>query len=233
MTAGTSGSEGAILSSAVKHPGPILAAVVSDKADPKIRSAMIGPVVTTATAARNAEAITKLVDSLPKPAQGEPIPSWWLSLAAELFGSGSAELGDLGSSPFMRSVFAHARLVAQDEKGQGSDRRTALRLLGHEPEQRDGDIALLTTLLEPRNDAAIQLAAVQALAKLRGSEGATRLIAAWPQMPPPRARRQSMGCWLARAPRRLCSRRLRISRSPRRKSTPLIANGCSTRRIRH
>lgn len=175
---------GAILSSAVKHPGPILAAVVSDKADPKIRSAMIGPLVTTATAARNAEAITKLVDSLPKPAQGEPIPSWWLALAAELFGSGSAELGDLGSSPFMRSVFAHARIVAQDEKGQGSDRRTALRLLGHEPEQRDGDIALLTTLLEPRNDAAIQLSAVQALAKLRGSEGATRLIAAWPQMAP-------------------------------------------------
>lgn len=42
---------GAILSSAVKHPGPILAAVVSPKANPRIRSAMIGPLVTTATSA--------------------------------------------------------------------------------------------------------------------------------------------------------------------------------------
>lgn len=175
---------GAILSSAVKHPGPILAAIVSDKANPRIRSAMIGPLVTTATSARDAAAIAKLVDSLPKPAAGESIPSWWLSLASELFGSGSAEVGDLSSSPFMQTVFAHARHVAQDEQGRGVDRRTAIRLLGHDRQNQEGDIALLTALLEPRNDSAIQLAAVQGLAKLGNPEAAGRLISAWPQMAP-------------------------------------------------
>ncbi|SIO65583.1 putative membrane-bound dehydrogenase domain-containing protein [Singulisphaera sp. GP187] len=175
---------GAILSSAVKHPGPILAAVVSDKADPKIRSAMIGPLVTTATSARNAAAIAALVDALPKPAKGEPIPSWWLALAAELFGSGNAEVGDLASMPFMQSVFAHARLVAQDEKGKADERRAAIRLLGHEKKNQEGDIALLTDLLAPRNDSAIQLAAVQNLARLENHDAAGRLIATWPQLAP-------------------------------------------------
>ncbi|WP_406696884.1 neutral/alkaline non-lysosomal ceramidase N-terminal domain-containing protein [Singulisphaera sp. Ch08] len=175
---------GAILSSAVKHPGPILAAVVSDKADPRIRSAMIGPLVTTATSARNAAAIAALVDSLPKPAKGEPIPTWWLSLAAELFGSGNAEVGDLASSPFMHTLFAHARISARDEQGKAGDRITSVRLLGHEKENQEGDIALLTELLEPRNNSSIQLAAVQGLAKLGTPEAAGRLIAAWPQLGP-------------------------------------------------
>ena len=188
---------GAILSSARKHPGPILAALVSEQANPKIRSAMIGPLITTMASFRQARELVTLLDSLPKPAQGQPLQPWWFALAAEFSGAADAEV--FPSTPFFQELFKQARALARSETADRTDRLTAIRILGHEPANQAADITLLGEFLEPRNAPAIQLASVRALATLGREDATSLLIAALPQMGPS-LRPSAVDALLARKP---------------------------------
>jgi len=175
---------GAVLSSAMKQPGPILAAVVSEKADPKIRALMIGPLVSTATSAQSATKLTDLIESLPKPDAKTPLPSWWLGLASELAASQRASGRPLPDAPALRLVIDRAREIALDSKADARDRIASIRLLGREPAHRADDLDKLTELLSPAHQPAIQTEAIKGLASLGDTEAARRLIEAWPPMAP-------------------------------------------------
>jgi putative membrane-bound dehydrogenase-like protein len=168
----------AVLSSSTRQPGPIVAALVSKQAAPQARAAMLGPLVASVRGTRSAAA---LLESIPRPQAGEPIPAWWFPVAAEILGPGDTPAQ---ANSFLAAVLAAARGVARDERAGANDRQAAIRLLGRDPAQRDADDALLASLLEPVNGPAIQLAAVKALARRREPAAAALLVDAWPHLGP-------------------------------------------------
>src|SRR5262249_12993025 len=146
----------AILSSATSQPAAIIAAVVSDEADPSVRAGMMKPLVASALGARAATSVHELLDSLPKPRPGSPIPPWWFALAVEIVERKARDEAPLPSSPFRNELFARARVAALDETRSPADRMDPIRLLGHEEASRAEDVGRLAGLLEPRNPGPVQ-----------------------------------------------------------------------------
>jgi putative heme-binding domain-containing protein len=76
-------------------------------------------------------------------------------------------------------LFARARALATDVKGEASERSAAVRLLGRDPKHQADDVKLLTGLLNPQTPDVIQTAAVSALAKSRAKETPQLLLEGW------------------------------------------------------
>ncbi|NOY43220.1 MAG: c-type cytochrome [Planctomycetes bacterium] len=78
-----------------------------------------------------------------------------------------------------QSLFNAARQAANDESSSLKRRQASISLLGNEPEKLEDDLALLESLLTPREPPELQRLAVHVLARIRPPNLADRLLADW------------------------------------------------------
>jgi len=81
-------------------------------------------------------------------------------------------------------MFAAARHVAADEDAALNSRLAALRLLGRGPDRQEEDMGLLVDLLASQSPIAVQLAAVDALGRLRHNRVPELLLQGWSEQGP-------------------------------------------------
>jgi putative heme-binding domain-containing protein len=98
----------------------------------------------------------------------------------------------------LERLLASARSIVADGQTDPRLRLAALTLLGHEPDRRMDDLALLAPLLEPRTSQELHAATLQTLAAWNDSEATEVLLERWPQFSP-EARAAVTGSLLTRA----------------------------------
>ena len=177
----------AVLSSAARRPGEVLAAVLASDLDPSRRSALLEPLIATAAASGSPGMLAPVVDACTEPTSGV-IPPWRLAaLAAILDAAARSEAMAAELRPKadrLRIAFEAARTLARDARADPLDRAAALRVLGRDSGTADADLALLAELLGPRQPAPVQSAALKGLARLRDDRAAARLLERWPGLAP-------------------------------------------------
>jgi putative heme-binding domain-containing protein len=173
----------AVLSSVTRQTAPILAAVTAPTADPRARAALIEPLIATLTApGSDASTRAGAIATITAPGPAGAIEPWRIAALAELVETGRGI--DTLSAQRFHLLIAAARALARDATAAPPDRAAATRLLGRDPADRDGDRALLGELVEPGHPAAVQSAAVRALARLREPRAAAELLRRWPRLGP-------------------------------------------------
>jgi putative membrane-bound dehydrogenase-like protein len=176
----------AVLSSAVRRPGEVLAAVLASDLDPSSRSALLEPLIATAAASGTPGILTPLVDTCVEPVDGS-IPPWRLAALAAILDSAarSEGLGILlrSRADKLRVAFRAARTLANDDRVDPADRVSALRLVGRDPD-READLSVLAGLLGPRHPAPVQSAALKALTRVDDKSIPARLLERWSALGP-------------------------------------------------
>jgi putative membrane-bound dehydrogenase-like protein len=179
----------AILSSARKNAGQLLAALAADKGAPPAFLARLATLVGTGGNDAELARVLELVgggEKEPTPLQiallnglgqgltasGRPLAALWDKPPAALAG-GVAKA---------RALFEQAAAVARDEKRPVARRAEAVRLLGRGPLAPLAEAA--PGLLAPQAAPEVQLAAVRALAAHPGAKAAALLLDAWPSAGP-------------------------------------------------
>ena len=177
----------AVLSSATRRPGEILAAVLASDLDAPGRSALLEPLIATAAASGPPGTLAPVVDACVGPVAGA-IPAWRLAALAAILDAGArsertaAELRSKADR--LRVAFEAARVLAKDDRADPLDRASALRLVGRDQGGRDADLALLASLLEPREPSPVQSAALRGLARLRDDRTPAQLLEKWSGLGP-------------------------------------------------
>ncbi len=168
----------AVHSSSKNHAGQILGEVIAAKLDPAVASSVVGPLVTTAAATGDLDAIVKIVAG----SRFEPA-AWRLAALADLLDAASRRgRGDLASG--LQAALESARALARDELALPIERSTAVRLLGRDRAKLLEDLDLLGQLLNPRSPAEVQQAAVAGLARIGDDGAVVRLINGWKGLGP-------------------------------------------------
>jgi len=85
----------------------------------------------------------------------------------------------VAENPAAARAFAQARKTAASQKNPISERVAAVRVLGHEPGREETDSVLLAGLLVPESPLAVQLAAVDAVARLPQERATEVLFSNW------------------------------------------------------
>jgi putative membrane-bound dehydrogenase-like protein len=106
-------------------------------------------------------ALAALIDAVER--RGQPLEKWL----------------DQATVTAARGLIENARAAALDEAKVLPDRLAAVALLNRDPARREADGKTLAELLTPRHPAALQAAAVTALARDSGDATARRVIAGW------------------------------------------------------
>lgn len=89
-------------------------------------------------------------------------------------------LGDAaGVTGLLAPLLAEARQIAADEDAPAGARISALALAGREPSQREADIALAVSLIDPRTSLDVARAAIDAVIRGAGAGGADVLLEGW------------------------------------------------------
>ncbi|MDB5349231.1 MAG: putative rane-bound dehydrogenase [Planctomycetota bacterium] len=168
----------AVHSSAMKRTGEILAEVLASKLDPAFASSVVGPLVTTAAATGDLDAIVKTLAG----SKFEPTP-WRLAAIADLLDAADRRgRGDLAST--LPQALDAARRLTRDEAASPADRATATRLLGRDREKRTEDLAKLADLIDARSPIDVQRAAVASLGRINDDNAPARLIERWKGLGP-------------------------------------------------
>ncbi len=162
----------AILSSASKHCGEILAAV-KDHAD------WIAPLVASAAASKDEKLIAKALAAV-LPAEGAtPSQTQFTALASLL--DARPELR--GSDKRVEEVIAAARNVAADRNASKETRVSAIPLLAR-GEVAPEELEVLTRLVTSESDDELRAAAMSVLRRQNSPQVAAQLLAPWAQTSP-------------------------------------------------
>ena len=166
----------AVLSSSVPHAASVLEHVVRSAGAGDISSAIIEPLIATLTATNDRRAITRALAVVGGPDVGEAAKPvlWRLGAAAELLDSSRDQT--LVEEPAVKALIASARKLAVDPATPPDSRLVALRLLGRVPADRSADRELIARQLDPTESVEVQLAAVQALARLEDRPSAEAVV---------------------------------------------------------
>ena len=177
----------AVLSSATRRPGEILAEVLDSGLAVPVRSSLLEPLIATAAASGPPGTLAPVVDACVEADSGA-IPAWRLAALAAILDSGARSdrtAGELRSrAGRLRVAFEAARALARDSRADPLDRASALRLIGRDEAGRDADLSLLVALLEPREPAPVQSAALRGLSRLRDDRTPAQLLEKWPGLGP-------------------------------------------------
>jgi len=170
----------AVLSSSVPHAASVLEQVVAAGGAEGPSSALIEPLIATVAASNDRRVISRALALI----SGEAaIPSLWqVGAAAELLDSTRAPT--LVEEPAVKALIAWARAVSKPPPLPARSRLTALRLLGRVPAERAADREVIASQLDPTESVEVQLAVVQALARLDDRPSTEAIIARWSGLGP-------------------------------------------------
>lgn len=179
----------AVVSSLTATNLPPFAAAVFAAAGPKgPPPALVRDLFATAAAAADGAALPGLLDAAAKAPDGVYRP-WQLTAAAatldalERRGKGWAALPEATRSALAGPVAA-ARKAVEAPAAAEADLLAAAPLLGRDPAARPADLRLLAGLLTATRPAAVQTAALAALARLSDAAVPAALVEAWPGASP-------------------------------------------------
>jgi putative membrane-bound dehydrogenase-like protein len=159
----------AVLSSVGPRNLPdVLTAVFRGSAVPSER--IVRPLLQVVAAMGDRKLISQTLPKIAVATEGRYSPSQMAALAGLLdaLDRSGQTLDRVADEPARQSIdqlIAHARKLVSDMKAKEGERLAAVPLLGRDPAQRDADVKRLGELLDPRNAAALQSAAVAALGR--------------------------------------------------------------------
>lgn len=158
----------------------VLTAVLAAAGHKEVPAALVQPVLATASALAEEQALADLLRRLTEPRPGARA-SWQLTALAGFLDGLERRGKSLEEVAGGRTVPAleHARSIVADEKAAEKDRLAAVRVLGYERVHGDADLQLLARLLTPQAPASLQTAAVLALGRWRDARAADLLLAGW------------------------------------------------------
>jgi len=181
----------AVLSSAPRHVGEMLHALLARRAEAPPPDALLAQLLGLATAMQNEPAIAETLEEIARPARSDAFAAWQFAAFAAFLdglerGARSFDQFAADARPPLKStlaqvarIFSAARLVAGRQQAPEADRLAAIRLLGRDSTQREDDLKELEGLLRPEHSVAIQKAAVTVLNRLTQSTAADALLAGW------------------------------------------------------
>jgi len=187
----------AVMSSASpKHLDGMIDAMLAATAgkDPPVE--LLQKLLALATTYDNDRALVRLLAALAKPDDKGNFEDWQVTALAGLLDT--LDRKNLSLAKFEKEadadlkqglaqvnpMFAWARKAVSNETAEEPERLVAVTLLGRGIDQQKEDLALLAELLSPRSSAALQGAAVTALARLEEAEAAQLLLGAWKGLGP-------------------------------------------------
>jgi putative membrane-bound dehydrogenase-like protein len=181
----------AVLSSASRRPVEILSYVLTWNKEKNRRPTLLEPLIATLAGSSSETDLMDVVEILTKPEAGAT-PPWRLAALAALFDASERSSKNASKlAAVLRErpdrftpAFEAALALARDDKAEVVDRTAAIRLLARHPNGREAELDVLESLLEPRNPAPVQSAAVQALARSRDDRAPARLLKPWPRLGP-------------------------------------------------
>lgn len=187
----------AVLSSATKHCGPILAAVMGADEKSPGRAEWIPPLVATAAGSSDERLLPAALAAVLPQDGAEPGVAHFAPLAGLLDAidrKGVALPAD--AAPRVRRVRDAARTIAGDANARAVARLDALKLLGR-GETSSEELDVVCRLVSEVADAQLRAAALAAIARQAKPDVAMRLLANW-QRTSPAARAEVIGLLLGR-----------------------------------
>jgi putative membrane-bound dehydrogenase-like protein len=182
--------------------GVLTEVLAADSPDPHA----IGQLLAFAVAVGADTAVAEGLVAAATPRDGKFAPWQFAALAAGLAplrqeGKPLGETLPEKAKTKVQGAIAAARATAGDDSQDEAQRIAAVAVLGL-GDQRDEDFEVLTTLLEPQQSAAVQLAAIDALARSGDDRAAEVLLAPWASYSPASAARAldvlvSRDAWIA------------------------------------
>ncbi|MEO6437523.1 MAG: PVC-type heme-binding CxxCH protein, partial [Tepidisphaeraceae bacterium] len=192
----------AVLSSAGRHCGPILAAVMAAAEGTPGRDAWIAPLVATAAASSDEKLLAAALAAV-LPAQGVEPGAAHFAAVASLFDaldrrkSSAADLTTMrDAAPRLAHALVAARRFAADDHAPPAARVDALKLLGR-GEVSAEDLDVLCRLAGHSADTTVRAAAMASVARQSRADVATRLLGNW-QRTSPAARSEIINLLLGR-----------------------------------
>ena len=198
----------AVISSlADDNAGPVFDAVLSTGGE--LPELLVGQLFATAVGLNQLEVVIRSLEVVAAPAD-DSYATWQLGAMVALrdaLGLRRQSFADLrrldvsssqSLSDKLHLFFEQARQIASDRGVRDVKRIRAVKLLGHQGVSLQEDRARLAKLLAPQEPAAIQTAAVDALAQLGGDEVADLLLEDWTSHSP-QTRQQVLHVLLSRA----------------------------------
>ncbi len=117
--------------------------------------------------------------------QGGHYADWQMTALTEVLaalarsGEKIERLQEPGIAEPIQRMLADARRIASDEQIADEQRLAATRALGRDPEHLESEMTVLTSLLVPRNNAALQSAAIAALGRISDPRVGGHLLEGW------------------------------------------------------
>jgi putative heme-binding domain-containing protein len=161
--------------------GEVLAAVFAAESPPE---SLTRPLIDLTAALGDKAVLAKVLTRLTTAKEGE-VAAWQMSALAGLLEAlarrkeSVVKLADDDTQARIQKMLRRAISLADNETAGEADRVAAVRLLGAPPHASDEMAARLIRLLSPRNSAALQSAALAALARNPGGGTAAQVLAGW------------------------------------------------------
>jgi putative membrane-bound dehydrogenase-like protein len=185
----------AVMSSAPRHVGEMLAALLEDRPQGTEHGKLIEQLVALAVLLGDNSALAKSLPSITRSTDGS-YESWqfaaWNGLLsaldhrrmtlAQFESENKAALN--GGASSLDAVLTAARQTAPRAQAPEETRIAAILLLGHSLDFNDASLDELAALLDPHNSQGIQTAALASLNQGRTTRAAELLVAAWQRASP-------------------------------------------------
>jgi putative membrane-bound dehydrogenase-like protein len=161
------------LSSATRHPGPLVAEVLT--AEPPADPRLLAQVLAASAAGDGGEVAAGVAAELESPRLAKSIDRQF-ALAAALLDAGLPAAGLARGSPALDAVFARARQVVDDPAAAEALRLAAFGLVGRQVAHRGEDLERLADAVSPAVSPAIASAALEGLARTAAPQVGTILV---------------------------------------------------------
>ncbi|MGV3774132.1 MAG: PVC-type heme-binding CxxCH protein, partial [Verrucomicrobiales bacterium] len=176
----------AALSSSSKFPELVMAQTMLQNREDQSVSMFVENLVQLLALDNKPAALQDLLDQLASSSKTQPLPLWKLGALAALLEA--QEKLDATAFSFSTErwtpVWKQSREILGRQEGSDREKAAALRLLGREPGQLEGDLRLMTGLLAPHNSLDLQQAALHEMGRVRGIDLAGVLLEKWPTATP-------------------------------------------------
>jgi putative membrane-bound dehydrogenase-like protein len=173
----------AVLSSAARHCGELLAMIVATDADAPGRSQWLPPLVATAAASDDPALLAGAIAAVLPADASKPSPEHFSALAGllEVLDRRQIELAD--PDPRLQQTIDAARRIAGDDAAPEPARAAALSLVGRGVAS-ESEIAMLCRLLARGSSEPLRAAAIASLQRQHDPRIASLLLADWQQTSP-------------------------------------------------
>jgi putative membrane-bound dehydrogenase-like protein len=165
----------AAMSSAVPHARTLIAEIDYRQPDPTL----VEMVVSSPDKAALARLLSDVAAAAPPPGSAARFGA--LAAVLDAMARRGGSLDDLGNEDTgaVVSAVSAARAMAADKAAPPDQRAAAVCVLGHEAASKDGDLAIMVSLLSPQSAVELQLAGVRALEHVKDDTLAQRVLAGW------------------------------------------------------